>query len=129
MMGKKSSFRFTEKVLWFIPAVTVALGIFLLSTLFSIPFQVEGVSFLDKIEHCFAYFVLMMSFLIAFKKTNRLSASRCTWLMLLLSLYGFGLELTQYLLFPNRYFEWFDALANVLGVVLGFLIFRFIDRG
>ncbi|WP_370086799.1 VanZ family protein [Ekhidna sp.] len=116
-------------LIWFVPAVCVALGIFLLSTFLAFPVQIEEVSYFDKIEHCFAYLVLILSFLIAFKKTNRLTNGMSIKLLLISSLYGFGLEFTQYVFFPNRFFEWVDAIANVLGAVLGFLVFKLFDRG
>jgi VanZ family protein len=115
--------------IWFIPAIAVALGIFLLSTFLAIPIQVEGVSYVDKIEHCFAYFVLVLSFLIAFKKSDKLSTKWSYWLLSLASLYGLALELAQYIFFSNRFFEWVDAAANVLGVHIGFVVFKLFDRG
>lgn len=117
------------KLIWFVPAIVVALGIFLLSTFLSIPVRVEGIGYLDKIEHAFAYFVLMSSFMFAFKKTEILTTKRSYYLLVGASAYGFLLELAQYTFFPNRYFEWVDAMANVLGVIIGYLIFKLIFRG
>ncbi|MEO9484769.1 MAG: VanZ family protein [Ekhidna sp.] len=118
-----------SKKIWFIPAGMVALGIFLLSTFLSIPIQVEGVGYLDKLEHCFAYFVLIISFMIAFRKADILTPKRAINLLLIASGYGFGLEVVQYTFFSYRYFEWIDALANVLGVLIGFGVFKLFDRG
>lgn len=117
-----------KSIVWFIPAYSITLGIFILSTFLSIPVQVAEVSYFDKIEHFFAYFVLVISFLVAFKKTNKLTPKRSYLMLLMASLYGFALELTQYSLFPNRYFEWIDAAANVLGVVVGFGLFKLLVR-
>lgn len=118
-----------KDLIWFVPAICVALGIFLLSTFLAFPVQIEEIGYLDKIEHCFAYLVLILSFLIAFKKSNRLSKSWSIKLLVISALYGFGLELTQYVFFPNRFFEWIDAIANVLGVLIGFAIFKLFNRG
>ncbi len=118
-----------KKTIWFIPAIGIAVGIFLLSTFLKIPFQVEGVSSLDKIEHCFAYFVLILSFLIAYEKAEMLTLSRSIYLLVIISAYGFGLEVVQYVFFSYRYFEWIDALANVLGVLIGFSVFKLLNRG
>ena len=118
-----------KAILWFIPAYSIALGIFLLSTFLSFPVQVTEVSYFDKIEHFFAYFVLVISFLVAFKKTGILTQKRSYTMLLAVSFYGFALELAQYSLFPNRYFEWIDAVANVLGVVVGFVLFKLLVRG
>lgn len=113
-----------KTTIWFIPAIAVALGIFLLSTFLAIPIQMEGVSYLDKVEHCFAYFVLVLSFLIAFRKTEILSKKVSLILVISASAYGFALELVQYQFFEYRVFEWIDALANILGVVIGFVVFK-----
>ncbi|MEO1256197.1 MAG: VanZ family protein, partial [Bacteroidota bacterium] len=101
-------------IIWFLPAIVVALGIFLLSTFLSFPVQVEGVNYLDKIEHCFAYFVLVLSFLIAYKKSGVLTKKITRNILLFSALYGFLLELVQYVFFSYRYFEWIDAGANIL---------------
>lgn len=118
-----------NNTIWFVPAFLVAIGIFLLSTFLSFPMQVEGVDFIDKWQHCFAYFFLIASFMYAFKKVNILSSRTSIYLLIGGSLYGLLLELAQYSFFPNRYFEWIDALANVLGVILGFLVFKLIFSG
>lgn len=118
-----------NKIIWFTPAVLVALGIFMLSTFLTIPIQVEGVGYFDKVQHSFAYFVLAISFLIAFRKSAMLNSKRSLHILIASSLYGLGLELAQYSFFPNRYFEWIDAVANVLGVLIGFIAFKLIDRG
>ncbi|WP_425391437.1 VanZ family protein [Ekhidna sp.] len=120
---------FNQATIWFVPPILVALGIFLLSTFLAIPIQVEGVGHLDKIEHCFAYFVLTLSLLIAYHKSGKLSVRRSYWLLFLTALYGLFLELIQYSVFPNRFFEWFDAGANVLGTLIGFGVFKFFKRG
>ena len=112
--------------IWFIPAGMVAIGILLLSTVLSFPVQVEGVGYLDKIEHCFAYFVLCTSFLFAFKKASMLTKKWSIILLAATSVYGLGLEFAQYTLFPNRYFEWLDAGANVLGAFIGFCFIQVI---
>ena len=118
-----------SRLIWFLPAILVAVGIFLLSTFLTIPIQVEGVDYLDKIWHCFAYFVLIMSFLIAYRKANILTQRKAIMLSMTASAYGFGLELAQFAFFSYRYFEWVDALANVLGVLVGFVIFKLFDHG
>ncbi|WP_420318898.1 VanZ family protein [Ekhidna sp.] len=118
-----------NKNIWFVPAIVVAVGIFLLSTFLSFPVQVKEISYFDKIEHCFAYFVLILSFLIAYKKAGKLTNRRLYLLVLFACLYGLLLEAVQFSLFPNRFFEWVDAAANVLGVLIGFAIFKILKIG
>ncbi len=114
--------------IWFLPAIAVTVGIFALSTFLSLPVQVEGIEYLDKIEHCFAYFVLVLSFLIAYRRAGVLTKKRSLCILLLSASYGFSLELVQYLFFSYRYFEWLDAGANALGVFFGFGVFMIFKR-
>ena len=109
--------------LWFTPAIAVAVGIFALSTFFALPIQLEGVSNLDKVEHSFAYFVLTISFLVAFYKTGNMTTRIGLIVFLTSCSYGVLMELLQYYIFKYRHFEWNDSLANVVGTIIGFLIF------
>ena len=118
-----------KKIFWFVPAGIVMTGIFLLSTFLSVPVQIGGISYIDKWQHCFAYCVLIISFMWAFRQANLLSFRLSIYLLIGGSVYGFLLELTQYNFFPGRYFEWIDAVANVLGVFIGFSIFRWFFNG
>lgn len=115
--------------IWFIPALLVFTGILALSTFLALPFQPEGFVGIDKLEHTFAYFVLILCLLIAFKKNQLLQKKTLLLLIIGCSLYGIALEVVQYVFFPNRYFEWWDAIANVSGVLIGTLIFRLVARG
>ena len=111
------------KLIWFGFAACVAIGIFLLSTFLAFPIQIEGASGIDKWEHAFAYFVLSFSFLLAFEKSSRLGIKTYLLIFCSCTAYGYLLELVQFHFFSYRYFEWLDALANAIGVILGFLIF------
>ena len=115
-------------VIWFVPSFIVFVGILLLSTVLSIPVQIEGIGFMDKLSHFFAYLVLIITSLLAFYKNGILQVKNGMILIVLCSAYGVLLEFIQYALFPNRYFEWLDALANVLGALIGSMIFRLIWR-
>lgn len=109
---------------WFVPALVVALGILALSTFLSVPIQIEGVTYIDKWQHLFAYSVLCLSFLYAFLKSGNLTKGNTVRILLFCSAYGLSLEFVQFFLFPNRFFEWIDALANTGGVFVGFWVFR-----
>lgn len=117
-----------KSLLWFVPAVIVALGIFVLSTFLALPIQIKGVEAIDKWEHTFAYLILSLSLLTAFRKTEKLNPHRSSFILLFCIVYGIVLELVQYYFFQHRYFEWADALANVVGATLGFFIFGFLNR-
>ncbi len=113
-----------SRFVWFVPAISIALGILALSTFLTVPIQVEGVSHLDKWEHTFAYMVLSFSFLLALYKSQNLSNKRSVIVLLSACGYGLFLEFVQFQFFPDRYFEWVDAISNVLGTILGFIIFN-----
>ncbi|MFK7954327.1 MAG: VanZ family protein [Ekhidna sp.] len=115
--------------IWFVPAICVALGILLLSTVFAVPIQIEGVSGIDKVEHAFAYFVLTFSFLLAFHKAKKNRIKIVISVIVLSAFYGLCLEYVQYYFFEYRLFEWKDALANLTGVLLGLFIFKLSFRG
>lgn len=66
----------------------------------------------DKLSHLFAYAVLMYWW-------GMLQPDRRTAWLLFLPLLGLTLEGVQSLM-PYRYFEWLDAVANLLGVFLGY---------
>jgi VanZ family protein len=46
---------------------------------------------------------------------------------MLVVIYGFLMELGQ-LFVPGRTFSWLDLLANTLGAVLGFILFRILRK-
>lgn len=117
-----------KKWIWFVPAVIAAVGIFALSTFLSVPIEVEGVNHLDKWQHALAYLVLSSSFLFAFKKSTLLSRKLTMQVILIAGLYGLFLEFVQYQFFSRRFFDWADALANVLGALLGFVVFRLANK-
>ena len=108
---------------WFTPAIIVALGILALSTFLAVPIQVEGVSQLDKLEHSFAYMVLTLTFIVAFYKTGNLNGRVGIIIFLTTGSYGILMELLQFYFFEFRNFEWNDAIANMVGTTVGFLVF------
>ncbi|MEM6642503.1 MAG: VanZ family protein [Bacteroidota bacterium] len=116
------------KIMWFLPAIGVALAILLLSTLFAFPIQVQNVAHVDKWQHTLAYLVLSCTFLFAFWKNRTLKSSLSLRIVATCALYGLALEWAQYSFFEYRLFEWADALANMLGAVLGLFVFRLVKR-
>ncbi|PCI76905.1 MAG: hypothetical protein COB20_09485 [SAR86 cluster bacterium] len=113
---------------WFIPPLLISTTIFLLSTVLSVSFQIEGVSYTDKLSHTFAYFALTITLLLAFYKNEMLRTTNWLFLIIACSAYGVLLEFVQYGFFPNRYFEWLDALANVSGALIGGFTFRLFKK-
>ena len=71
----------------------------------------------DLAQHCIAYAVLMWTFLLAWEGSHILR-----WAILLL-VTGVGFEMLQSAV-GGRFTEYFDMLANSLGVFLGYAAWR-----
>jgi VanZ family protein len=82
---------------------------------------------LDKLVHAtlFGTFVFLWSIYYATRKEkNNQSDSRFVLIMIIACLYGYGTELMQKYIIPNRDYDIYDILADSIGAVLGFLIVR-----
>ena len=106
-----------RRVWWVMGVAWLVLVIYLSVGDFTLP-QVEF-SFGDKVNHLIAYGFLMGWF-------GQLEKSILKRLLIavLLIIMGLALELIQGSL-PHRWFDWFDAAANTLGVVIALVLFRF----
>jgi VanZ family protein len=82
---------------------------------------------LDKIEHAFAYAILALSWLLAFKraflnkKLKYIIALSCVF-------YGIVIEVLQTTLTTYRTASLLDILANMFGVIVALLIFSSIYK-
>ena len=103
-------------ILWFsIGCLLVATVIYL--SLTSDPVDI-GVSFpyVDKVQHAFAYFVLMAWF-------GQIYHDRSERIMIALTFILMGVTLEYFQSFnPHRFAEFGDMVANATGVVLGFYL-------
>ena len=119
-----------KKWWYFLPGSIVAIIIFLLSTVFGakVPNPMPELISPDKLGHLLAYFVLSVSFLWAFAQTKQLNRRLAFWVVITCASYGIVLEFVQFAFFPERYFEWWDMLANLVGALLAILIIRFINK-
>ncbi|KAA0993083.1 VanZ family protein [Dyadobacter aurulentus] len=68
----------------------------------------------DKVVHAGLFIVWIFLWLLAFPKNGRL-------LIFLGMAYGLGLEFYQQLLPFDRTFDWWDAVADAAGVLIGYL--------
>lgn len=117
-------------MIYYLPAISVIISIFLLSTLFGakVPLPDTVPIGPDKIGHLMAYLVLTLSIGWGLLKNKKLT-SRNTWLTLVAaSTYGIALEFIQFSFFPNRYFEWWDMLANLVGALIAISIIFFSNK-
>jgi len=102
----------------FLIAVSITLSLVILS-LMKIPAHNLGITHLDKWQHCFAYFVLSISWLTVFyKKKKKLLIVVCCILL------GIIIEILQNKLTSYRTGDYHDVIANSLGVLLGLFAFN-----
>jgi len=72
----------------------------------------------DKLEHVLAYFVLMFWFAQIYHE-----ARTRLWIAIGLIAMGIAIEILQPIL-ASRYFEWWDMLADTIGVLLAWALSR-----
>lgn len=72
----------------------------------------------DKANHFFAFMVLYILLTLSFKYFSLLQR------VLLLFLYAVQIEVVQYFI-PNRYFSLLDIFADMVGVLIGYLVLKF----
>jgi len=91
--------------------------------------KVEQDSFaFDKLVHFLMYVPLAWTMVFGFKLQTRFPALKRRALVatiFIASFYGSVVELLQLLLTPDRYADWFDLLADVLGVLGGIASYKF----
>ena len=81
----------------------------------------------DKIIHAFLYFILTISWLVAYRR--KLNKSKHL-LLLVISIitYGIILEVFQEILTQVRTAEFGDVIANSVGVVIAILLFKIVEK-
>ncbi|MDY0781296.1 VanZ family protein [Tenacibaculum sp. IB213877] len=99
-------------------AVTIAIAILSLIKIGKMPVHF---TYIDKVEHTIAYFVLTFFWLLAQGKT---SAARIK-VVLICIVYGIIIEVLQKELTTYRSFDYADMLANSAGTIIALLIFSF----
>lgn len=83
----------------------------------------------DKVVHVFLFAIMTFLLAQAFKKQYEIKYIRYNNVILsfvICFVYGFVLEVLQFLLFWGRYFEWEDLLANFTGCITGVLIYKIV---
>ncbi len=95
---------------------TISIAILCLIKLDSPPVNVKHI---DKLEHITAYFFLTFFWLLAFRKK-----SATLLILLLCAFYGIIIEALQATLTTYRSGDYYDIIANVIGVFLAFTVFR-----
>jgi VanZ family protein len=75
----------------------------------------------DKLAHAFVYGVLTILLFWAFAKNQPLRWPIIRRCMIASAGYGILLEWAQYAFFPSRYFEVYDIIANIIGIIISLL--------
>ena len=113
---------YKDSALFIAIAITLSIAILSLSDLSQLP-HVIHFSYLDKLEHFIAYFVLIVSWAFTFQKSEKLINHRF-WLVLFVFLYGVFMELLQQQFTDYRIGDLYDVLANFSGILFGMLFFE-----
>jgi len=114
--------QYWKTILWFVV-------IFILSTIkvSNVPHSpLFDIPHFDKIIHFSLYYILTSIWLVDHIKTQH-NLSNFKFIIILLSItYGAIMELVQKVLIQNRSGDFFDALANTIGVTLAFILFNYV---
>lgn len=115
---------------YFLPAIIWALTVLFLSTFGDVtpPDLLKDVITPDKLGHAAAYCVLAFSLTWGFFKNGN-TRNRAILRSVLMSIgYGVLMEIIQYSFFPNRYFEVWDIVANIIGCLVSILVSYFVIK-
>ena len=83
----------------------------------------------DKFGHMFVYGMLVFLVLRSISKSNYTINQTLIWYIVLgSSIYGIILECVQYFFSVGRYFENLDILANIIGSIIGGVLFWYLKR-
>ncbi len=109
----------------FIPALIWALIIFALSVSSGVQLpEIEAVS-PDKLGHGLSYAILTWLILRALRKNELLTDRTMLLVVAISSIYGAMLEIVQFYFLPNRFFEFWDIIANIIGSIAGYYLFKY----
>jgi len=86
----------------------------------------DSISGSDKILHITMYGLAAYLWLHSIVGVR--SGSKVIQIIFLLNLLGFTMELLQSKITTGRFFEWYDAIANFIGTVVGWLAYYLLDR-
>ena len=103
-------------------AIIISVLIIFLSLVNTKQLPVTSIKVSDKVLHAFAYLILFWSWMAVFRKKT--SIKTAILLFLVLVSFGILLEYLQGVLTDYRTADWKDAIANSIGLLLGFISFK-----
>jgi glycopeptide antibiotics resistance protein len=111
------------------PGICWALLIWLLCTISTPSLDIPDLFDLfapDKIVHFFFYAVLVFLFLHGFEKINETHPIKRNHLAIVIACIAYGglIELYQGYFLSNRVADWTDFLANAIGTLIGWAIYK-----
>lgn len=101
----------------FLPAIGWGLFVLILSTMPSVSLPETFWDLLgpDKIAHLIVYGIFTLLIVKGFHAQNNLNKKNIAIAVIVPSLFGILMEIIQYSFFPDRYFEIYDIIANIIG--------------
>ena len=115
------------KFLFYI-AIIYSLAILILSLISLQNVDIIKVENSDKIYHSVCYAIMMIIWSAYFKfKLKNLYVKKYLILAMSIISYGIVIEYLQMTLTNYRQFDWWDALANSIGVIIGFGLLKFYE--
>ena len=104
--------------------IAIILSLFILvGSLISIQVSIaKNVSNSDKLMHCFGYATLNLSWLLAFRERVKISKEKLLISIVVLC-YGIIIEVLQHVITNYRQADFFDILANFIGISLSIIFF------
>jgi VanZ family protein len=85
----------------------------------------------DKLIHTTVYSILSVCFLLPYKQQYLQTSNRFKIGLIVLligAFYGGFMEILQHYIFINRSGNWYDFIANLMGSIIGVLLFPFIVK-
>ncbi len=110
---------------YYYPAIFWGIFIVIVSTIggISLPPTLWDIIAFDKVAHfgVYAVFVFLLNW---GYDLNRRYSKISIWSLSIAIFLGILMEIVQYSFFPNRYFEFADIIANIIGAFLGSTIYK-----
>ena len=108
-----------KRLIHYIPTLVVASGIAYVSLIREVGFSVSLFAGWDKVVHFLMYCSLAVTMLCDVSRDKRISKKTYTVICLFCVVYGGMIEILQERFFYPRTGDWWDWIADCLGVVFG----------
>lgn len=115
-----------KKLIFSLPLILCSIFIFIASHQEGAPFDTSVFIFQDKVFHFIAYFIYGLTIQLFLLKYRMVKSKYIIYTILIGSLYGLSDEIHQYFI-PNRSTEFFDWLADTLGVICSLTLKKYIE--